>query len=57
MCTASETTFLPIEAMKIVPWPHHDDSWALVNRRGDVLANGDYAHCLRRLERISDPSL
>ena len=57
MCDPSEMTFVaPGEAdMRIVPCPHHDDAWAVVNRRGDVLANGDYAHCVRRLRRMTSP--
>jgi hypothetical protein len=39
----------PIE-LTIVPFPQRD-AWAVVNRRGDLLAVGQYDECRRRLDR------
>jgi hypothetical protein len=39
--------------MMIVPCPHRGQDWCLVNRRGDLLAAGDYAYCSRRLRLLA----
>jgi hypothetical protein len=58
MGDTSKRTSVPASDMKIVPCPQQgeaDRAWAVVNRRGDVLANGDYDACVRRLRRMSAP--
>jgi hypothetical protein len=42
-----------ITELMIVPCHRGGDRWALVNRRGDLLAVGDYSACSQRLQRLS----
>jgi hypothetical protein len=55
MCDLPGSTRLPVDDMKVVPCPHDDGGWALVNRRGDVLATGDYMQCDRWRGRLAMP--
>ena len=48
--TASTAT---ISELMIVPCHRGGDRWAVVNRRGDLLAVGSYTACSRRLRRLA----
>ena len=48
----TRSTTSPSDLM-IVPCPHRGQDWCLVNRRGDLLAAGDYAYCSRRLRLLA----
>lgn len=52
MPDTAEMPALPITEVTIVPCPQRD-AWAVVNRRGDLLAVGDYAECARRRDRMT----
>lgn len=52
MSDTSEMQALPASELTIVPVPQRD-AWAVVNRRGDLLAVGEYDECRRRLDRIA----
>jgi hypothetical protein len=52
MPDTAEMQALPASELTIVPHPQRD-CWAVVNRRGDVLARGGYAECLRRMGRLA----
>ncbi len=48
MSDTAELQALPPIELTIVPFPQRE-AWAVVNRRGDVLAVGRYGDCLRRM--------
>lgn len=52
MSDTTEMQALPASELTIVPVPQRD-AWGLVNRRGDLLAVGEYDECRRRLERAT----
>ena len=52
MSDTAEMQALPPIELTIVPFPQRE-CWAVVNRRGDVLALGGYADCLRRMGRLA----
>lgn len=52
MSDTAEMQALPITEVTIVPCPQRD-AWAVVNRRGDLLAVGSYDECARRLDRMT----
>lgn len=49
--TAEKHSF-PTTELTIVPCPQRD-AWAVVNRRGDTLAVGEYGECLRHMRRLT----
>jgi hypothetical protein len=50
MSDTTEMQALAASELTIVPVPQRD-AWAVVNRRGDLLAVGQYDECRRRLDR------
>jgi hypothetical protein len=54
MSDTAEMQALPTSELTIVPCPQRE-SWAVVNRQGDILAIGGYGECLRRMGRLTAP--
>ena len=52
MSDTTEMQALAASELTIVPVPQRD-VWAVVNRRGDLLAVGQYDECRRRLDRAA----
>ena len=52
MSDPTEMQSLAATEVTIVPCPQRD-AWALVNRRGDTLAVGEYDDCLRHMGRLT----
>jgi hypothetical protein len=52
MSDTAEMQALPASELTIVPCPQRD-GWAIVNRRGDLLAVGGCDECLRRMGRMT----
>jgi len=48
MCDTADEPSPSVHDLMIVPWPPCD-AWAVVDRRGDILALGAYPDCLRYL--------
>ena len=55
MSDTAELQALPTIELTIVPFPQRD-AWAVVNRRGDVLAVGCYGECIRRMGALGIPA-
>lgn len=56
MCDIADVPSPSVHDLMIVPWPQREagtEAWAVVNRRGDILAVGAYPDCLRHLSRAT----